>query len=89
MPTSTITKPYAPPQMSDRLKRLLREGNDGTYKSDFAYEWAIALAAVNAGHSEAWLRKVLIDGGPNYHTIVKQHGKGSPRYKFESSAWWR
>jgi DNA-binding transcriptional ArsR family regulator len=76
MPTSTITKPYAPPQMSDRLKRLLREGNDGTYKSDFAYEWAITLAAVNAGHSEAWLRKVLIDRGPNYHAIAKQHGKG-------------
>jgi biotin operon repressor len=67
---------YKSPQISPRLKRLIRDGNDGTYKTDFAYEWAIALAAVNAGHSEAYLRKLLIDVGPLYHEIEAKRGKG-------------
>jgi biotin operon repressor len=71
MPTN-----YKPPEMSPRLKRLIKDGNDGTYKSDFGYEWAIALAAVNAGHSEAYLRKLLIDVGPLYHEIETKRGKG-------------
>jgi hypothetical protein len=57
--------PYKPPQISDRLMRLLRRGNDGTYASDFDYEWSIALGAVNAGKGEEWLRKVLKDRGPH------------------------
>jgi hypothetical protein len=73
MPTNST---YKPPEMSPRLKRLIKDGNDGTYKSNFAYEWAIALAAANAGHSEAYLRKLLIDVGPLYHEIEVKRGKG-------------
>jgi hypothetical protein len=70
--TATLTKapPYKPPEMSQRIKRLLIEGNDGTYKSDFAFEWAITLSAVNAGKPEEWVRKALRDRGPNYHAIL-------------------
>ena len=69
-------QPYKPPEMSKRMKGLLMGGNDGTYKDDFNYEWAIALAAVNAGHSQAWLLKVLQDVGPHYHYVVETRGKG-------------
>jgi hypothetical protein len=69
------TTPYKPPEMSERMKALLISGNDGTYKSDFAYEWAVALSAVNAGKNETWLRKVLQDVGPHYHEVVAKRGK--------------
>jgi hypothetical protein len=67
--------PYKPPEMSKRIKGLLISGNDGTYKSDFAFEWALALSAVNAGKTEAWVRKMLMDAGPHYHEIVAKRGK--------------
>jgi biotin operon repressor len=95
-----MTKPtYRPPEMSPRLKRLIRNGNDGTYKTEFGYEWAIALAVANAGQSEAYLRKILIDCGPLYHEIEARHGKGradryvtrlydkAERYKAEHPPW--
>jgi DNA-binding transcriptional regulator YhcF (GntR family) len=61
--------PSKSPELSPRMKRLLRLGNDGTYVADFDYEWAIALSAVNAGKGEEWLRKVLQNKGPWYETI--------------------
>jgi hypothetical protein len=69
--STTLQAPYKRPEMSERMKRLLISGNDGTYASDFAFEWAIALSAVNAGKSEGWLLKVLQERGPNYHAILE------------------
>jgi hypothetical protein len=68
------------PELSPRMRRLLRLGNDGTYASDFDYEWSIALAAVNAGRSEAWLRKVLKDRGPFYASIEERGKEKAERY---------
>jgi predicted transcriptional regulator len=62
------------------MRRFLRFGNDGTYASDFDYEWAIALAAVNAGKSEAWLRKVLKDRGPFFASIEDRGKEKAERY---------
>lgn len=64
-----LLPPAKAPELSPRMRRFLRFGNDGTYTSNFDYEWALALAAVNAGKNEAWLRKVLIDKGPHYEYI--------------------
>ena len=42
------------------------------YAADFDYEWSIALAAVNAGHNEVWLRKVLQTKGPYYDYVLNR-----------------
>jgi DNA-binding transcriptional ArsR family regulator len=49
--------------LSGRMFALLREGDrEGKYPSRSEVIQALALAAVNAGLSEAWLVKVLLDG---------------------------
>jgi hypothetical protein len=82
-----LLPPSKSPELSPRMKRFLRLGNDGTYASDFDFEWSIALAAVNAGKGEEWLRKVLIDKGPYYDYIKSRpypHGGKQKADKYVS-----
>ena len=53
----------APPQLSPRMNRLLRTGDNATlgYKSRSEMHLALALAAVNAGWTERQLLDVLLD----------------------------
>jgi hypothetical protein len=60
--------------MNEGLKRVLREGNDGSFKSDFAVDWDIILCAVNAGYDEDAVVTFLRQSGPNYNYIAQGLG---------------
>jgi hypothetical protein len=43
---------------------------------EFGWDWSQALAAVNAGKPEGWLRAVLARHGTRYQRVLDRDGKG-------------
>jgi hypothetical protein len=70
--------------LSGRMFALLRDGDrEGIYRSRSEVIQALALASVNAGLSEAWLVKVLLDGrnraGEKVRQILADNGSRAAR----------
>jgi len=66
------------PKMSARMRKLLREGNDGTYRDDFAVDSAIILALINEGRNESYIHSVIRERGPYYQEILTRRPQWLP-----------